>query len=230
MPLKTTPFDVAEHLSTLEDQNDLIADAVETGDPAFIRHTLNTVARARGMTQIARDAGVTREALYKALGPGGDPRRSTLLGVCSALGVQLSAEPSARVEAEQGKVSPARHAFDQIDRVIEVEEFAEEADISKLGKVESMQGTMNAKEDGDRVTISAHMDVIASDGTKVGTVDHMDGADTIKLAKNTSPDGEHHYVPMAWVDHISQHVHLRKSLADVEAAWLTSRASDLHPL
>ncbi len=91
MPLETTPFDVAEHLAAPEDQAFLIADALETGDAAFIRHTLNTVARARGMTQIARDAGVTREALYRALGPQGDPRMSTLFGVFEALGVKLSA-------------------------------------------------------------------------------------------------------------------------------------------
>ena len=91
MPLKTTPFDVAEHLAAPEDQAFLIADALETGDAAFIRHTLNTVARARGITQIARDAGVTREALYRALGPQGDPRMSTLFGVFEALGVKLSA-------------------------------------------------------------------------------------------------------------------------------------------
>ena len=64
-----------------------------------------------------------------------------------------------------------------------------------------------------------HMDVIASDGTKVDTVDHMDGADTIKLAKNTSPDGEHHYIPMVWVSHVSQRVHLEKSAAEIEADW-----------
>lgn len=93
MSLKTTPFDVAEHLSAPEDRAFLIADAVETGDAALIRHTLNTVARARGMTEIAREAGVTREALYKALGPEGDPRMSTLFGVFRALGVKLSAEP-----------------------------------------------------------------------------------------------------------------------------------------
>ena len=68
-------------------------------------------------------------------------------------------------------------------------------------------------------TVMAHMDVIASDGTKVGTVDHMDGTDKIKLAKNTSPDGEHHYIQMAWVDHIDKHVHLKRTTAEVKAAW-----------
>ena len=71
----------------------------------------------------------------------------------------------------------------------------------------------------DATLILAHMDVIASDGTKVGTVDHLDGPDKIKLAKNTSPDGEHHYVPRAWVDHVDTHVHLNKAASQVHAGW-----------
>ena len=141
------------------------------------------------------------------------------------------------------------------DRVIEVEEFAEEAVVSKQARVveeislhkeardrtETITDTVRHTEveiedgrgtvvggsttrsgivEGSNVgTVMAHMDVIASDGTTVGTVDHMDGADTIKLAKNTSPDGEHHYIPMAWVDHIDQHVHLKRTTAEVKAAW-----------
>ncbi len=71
----------------------------------------------------------------------------------------------------------------------------------------------------DAAMIVAHMNVIASDGTKVGTVDHMDGPDRIKLAKSTSPDGQHHYVPLAWVDHVDQHVHLNKATSAVKAGW-----------
>ena len=121
MALKTTPFDVAEHLAAPEDQAFLIADAVETGDAAFIRHTLNTVARARGMTQIAREAGVTREALYKALGPDGDPRMSTLLGVFRALGVKLSADPRPMSEAHMERAGAAEDGS-AIDRTVTVAE------------------------------------------------------------------------------------------------------------
>ncbi len=91
MVLETTVYDVAEHLTHPEDQADLIADAVASGDATVIRDALNIAARARGMSRVARDAGVTREALYKALGPDGDPRMSTLLGVFGALGIRLSA-------------------------------------------------------------------------------------------------------------------------------------------
>lgn len=63
--------------------------AFEDGDPALIATALGHVARAKGMTQLAAEAGVTREALYKALSPTGDPRLSTFLGVMKALGIKL---------------------------------------------------------------------------------------------------------------------------------------------
>lgn len=94
MALKTTPFDAAEYLDDAESQAELLADAFETGDATYIAHALGVVARARGMTAVAKEAGVTREALYKALSEKGDPRLSTLLGVTKALGLQLSAKPA----------------------------------------------------------------------------------------------------------------------------------------
>lgn len=91
MTLETAPFDTAKYLTDPADQADLVKEAFATGDGAVIRHALNIVARARGMSALARDAGVTREALCKALGPEGDPKLSTVLGVLGALGVTLSA-------------------------------------------------------------------------------------------------------------------------------------------
>ena len=76
-----------------EDQKDLFADAMESGHPGYIANALGTIARARGMTQVAKDAGVTREALYKALSVEGDPRLSTLLGVMKALNLTMSIHP-----------------------------------------------------------------------------------------------------------------------------------------
>jgi hypothetical protein len=73
--------------------------------------------------------------------------------------------------------------------------------------------------------ITEHMDVISSDRKVVGKVDHMDGADRIKLTKGSSPDGQHHHViPVAWVDHVDQHVHLNKTGADVTAHWEHEKA------
>jgi hypothetical protein len=70
----------------------------------------------------------------------------------------------------------------------------------------------------DSGRIAEHMDVIASDGEKIGTVDHLE-AGAIKLAKSTSPDGEHHFIPLAWIDHVDTHVHLTKTTADARANW-----------
>lgn len=98
MPIETTPFDAAEYIDTPEAQAELLTDAFETGDATYIANALGVVARARGMTGIAKEAGVTREALYKALSDRGDPKFSTILGVMKALGVKItvnSAAPSA---------------------------------------------------------------------------------------------------------------------------------------
>jgi hypothetical protein len=67
--------------------------------------------------------------------------------------------------------------------------------------------------------IKQHMDVIASDGQKIGRVDHVEGQDKIKLTKSDSADGKHHLVPVNWVDHIDQHVHLNKAAQDVKKNW-----------
>ncbi len=95
MAVTLKPFDAAKYLETEEDFAELLTDAMETGDAAYIANALGVVARARGMTQVAKDAGVTREALYKALSPTGDPKLSTLLGVMKALGVKFVAAPVA---------------------------------------------------------------------------------------------------------------------------------------
>jgi hypothetical protein len=72
--------------------------------------------------------------------------------------------------------------------------------------------------------IKEHMDVISSDRKTVGKVDHLEGTDKIKLTKQSSPDGQHHhFIPMSWVDHVDQHVHLNKSGADVTSHWQHGR-------
>lgn len=91
MTIETFPFDAAEHLADPGAQAEFLADALESGDANYVAHALGIVARARGMTSIAREAGVTREALYKALSENGDPKLSTLMGVVRALGVTLTA-------------------------------------------------------------------------------------------------------------------------------------------
>ena len=135
------------------------------------------------------------------------------------------------------------------DRVIEAEERAEEAVVAKDARVKEELTLRKTTDDrtqaisdtvrhteveiederGGRTLagtatdvggkIAEHMEVIASDGVKIGTVDHLDGPDKIKLAKSTSPDGQHHYIPLTWVDHVDTHVHLARASAEARAAW-----------
>jgi probable addiction module antidote protein len=91
MAIEITKWDVAEFLDSDEAIAAYIDAAFEDGHPAVIKNALGAVARARGMTSVAKEAGVTREALYTALSDKGDPRLSTLLGVMHALGLGLSA-------------------------------------------------------------------------------------------------------------------------------------------
>ncbi|MEM8652322.1 MAG: addiction module antidote protein [Pseudomonadota bacterium] len=90
---KLKKFDAAEYLETAEDIALYLDIAFEENDPERIAVALGTVARAKGMTEVARNAGVTREALYKALSPKGDPKLGTLVGVFKALGLKLSVQP-----------------------------------------------------------------------------------------------------------------------------------------
>jgi probable addiction module antidote protein len=93
MALETLPFDAAPYLADPKAQAELLTDALETGDASYIANALGTIARARGMAKVARDAGVTRASLYKALSSEGDPQLTTLLGVIKALGIKLTAQP-----------------------------------------------------------------------------------------------------------------------------------------
>ena len=99
----TTPWDPADHLKTEEDMVAYLEAALEEADPALVAAALGDIARAKGMTQVARDAGLGRESLYKALSPAGNPEFATILKVVAALGLQLHAAPAvARSERPGG--------------------------------------------------------------------------------------------------------------------------------
>jgi probable addiction module antidote protein len=91
----TTPWDPADHLRTDEDMAAYLEAALEEGDPNLVTAALGDIARAKGMTQVAREAGLGRESLYKALSPSGNPEFATILKVVAALGLQLHAAPAA---------------------------------------------------------------------------------------------------------------------------------------
>jgi probable addiction module antidote protein len=86
---KTRPWDVVEHLETEEDITAYLEAVLDDGDPALVSAALGDIARARGMTEIARDAGLGRESLYKALSPEGNPEFATVMKVLRALGLSL---------------------------------------------------------------------------------------------------------------------------------------------
>ncbi len=87
--IRTKPWDAVDYLETGEDMAAYLEAAFEDGDPALIAAALGDIARARGMTQIAREAGLGRESLYKALSPEGNPEFATVLKVMRALGFRL---------------------------------------------------------------------------------------------------------------------------------------------
>lgn len=71
--------------------------------------------------------------------------------------------------------------------------------------------------------IQPHMDVISSCGCKMGTVDHLEGG-SVKLTRKDSPDGQHHFVPLSWVDHVDEHLHLNKNADEVRRAMQSEGA------
>lgn len=122
MTTKTYPFDPAKYLTSPESQTELINDALASGSAEYVAVALGTIARARGMSAVARKVGVSREGLYKALSDKGDPKLTTFLGVLSALKIEIAARPAAgtarprkpktptRGTAKKAKTVPARAA------------------------------------------------------------------------------------------------------------------------
>lgn len=93
---KTTPYDVSEHLRTPEEMAAYLDAWLEEApdDVSGIARALGDIARAKGMSQVAKEAGLSRESLYRALSEGGNPSFSTVLKVARALGVRLHAQPA----------------------------------------------------------------------------------------------------------------------------------------
>jgi probable addiction module antidote protein len=93
--VKTSAYDVAEHLRTPEEMAAYLDAWLEdaSDDVSGIARALGDIARAKGMSQVAKEAGLSRESLYRALSEGGNPSFATVLKVARALGVRLHAQP-----------------------------------------------------------------------------------------------------------------------------------------
>jgi len=91
--LKTRPFDPAAYLKTDTARAAYMNEALDTGDAAFISDAVGVLARARGMSKVAKEAGLSRESLYRALSSGGNPEFATILKVMAALHLKLKAAP-----------------------------------------------------------------------------------------------------------------------------------------
>lgn len=91
--LQTYPWDASDHLETKEDIIAYLEAALEEGDPGLVTAALGDIARSKGMTQIARETGLGRESLYKALSTEGNPEFATVLKVLQALGLRLQVVP-----------------------------------------------------------------------------------------------------------------------------------------
>ena len=92
--LVTTPFDAAKYIRESEDVIEFLNDALESGHAPYIAAVLGDVARSQGMTKLAAQTGVNRQALYTALSENGNPTLETLLKVLAAMGVRLRCEPA----------------------------------------------------------------------------------------------------------------------------------------
>lgn len=107
MALKTKRFDASKYIESREAEAALWADAVESGHPGVIASALGSIAKARGMSQLAAETGLSRQALYAGLSDDGNPTLDTVLKVTKALGLGLTAAPAVAAE----KAAPAVHAI-----------------------------------------------------------------------------------------------------------------------
>lgn len=94
MPLETREFDIQNYLKTPEDQAAYIEAALEFNDPSYLAQALGEIAKARGVTAFAEEAGLSREAIYKGFKKGGNPTLETLSKATRVLGLRLSVVPA----------------------------------------------------------------------------------------------------------------------------------------
>lgn len=107
---KTRPYDTANYLKTIDDIAGYLEAVLEGGDPELIAAALGDIARAKGMTQLARATGLGRESLYKALSVNGNPEFATVLKVVRALGMTLRAMPKSELPKKRTRLRTSKIA------------------------------------------------------------------------------------------------------------------------
>ena len=100
MAIKSKPFDAARYFPDDASQVSLLNDALHEGDPGYIAAAIGTIAKARGLSEVARESGLNRQALHKALSDGGNPTIDTVMRVLGELGIELHATVKRQVKAE----------------------------------------------------------------------------------------------------------------------------------
>ena len=110
MTIKVSPFDAADYLTTAEACAVFLTEALKSDDVAYIANALGVVARARGMAEIAKKTGLSREGLYKTLSEKGNPELATVLKILEAVGLQLVATPATKTRRKvKPRTATTRH-------------------------------------------------------------------------------------------------------------------------
>ena len=131
---------------------------------------------------------------------------------------------SAEETSQEAVVSKEAHVYEEVslgknvqDRTQEIKDTVRRTEV-EVDDARTAAPSRTALADGGFASkIAEHMPVIGSDGAHVGTVDHLEGADHIKLTRTDSADGKHHLIPQSWVDHVDEHVHLNKTSTEAMA-------------
>ena len=111
MATKTYAWDAAEHLATTEDIIEYLRAALEDGDPKLIAAALGDVARARGMSSLSKETGLSRESLYRSLSADGNPEFGTIVRVLRAFGMQLDAKPTVAKPVSRVTAKPKKRTY-----------------------------------------------------------------------------------------------------------------------
>ena len=197
-------------------------DAPEGSPDADKMDVLATLVDAYEGRRWSIEPGTPRDMLVYACGDMGrsQAKLAELLGSRSQASDLLSGRQRVSLEVAQ-KVSAAWAI--PIQLLVTPYEQASSADDHARAVIaffdtraadEAMAGVVDA------TTITEHMPVLGADGEHVGTVDHLDGADRLKLTKNDASGDKHHFIPLSWVERVDTHVLLKRSAADTRSEWM----------